>query len=107
MPRGARKCAVARGAIMAITGDRYVGEFEGHTIELVRNNWVHVLTLLIDGAEVARASCHVPRRITLSGTLNHGGRGHDVVAKSVPRYFFWATDTVEVDGNELPLTKTK
>jgi hypothetical protein len=92
---------------MAITGDRYVGEFEGHTIELVRNNWIHVLSLRIDGVIVARASCHFPRSITLSSRLESDGRQHDVVAKSIPRYFFWATDTIEVDGIELLLTKTK
>ncbi len=41
---------------MAITGDRYVGKYEGHGIELVRNNWDKTLKLLIDGKEVASES---------------------------------------------------
>ena len=92
---------------MALTGDRYVGEFEGHTIELVRNNWVHALRLLIDGVQVAWTLCHFPRSITLRGTIDDGGRRHEVIAKSVPRYFFWADDSIEVDGQTLPVTKTK
>jgi hypothetical protein len=71
---------------MAITGDRYVGTYEGHIIELIRNNWVKTLTLLIDGNEVAGDSCMLPGRITLSGALEHNGARHTVVAKSVLRY---------------------
>lgn len=92
---------------MALTGDRYVAEFEGHTIELVRNNWVHSLSHWIDGVEVAKQSCHFPRRILLTGTLDCPGRSFEVVARSVPRCFFWADDTIEVDGESLPLTRTK
>jgi hypothetical protein len=92
---------------MAITGDRYVGTYYGHTIELIRNNWVKTLKLLIDGQEVASKSCMLPGRITLTGTLEHNGVQHAVVARSVPRYLLWTKDTIEIDGNELPLTKTK
>jgi hypothetical protein len=91
---------------MALTGDRYVGTYEGHTIDLVRNNWVKTLTLLIDGKAVASESCLWPGRITLSDALEHSDARHAVVAKSVPRYLLWTTDTVEVDGKELALTKT-
>ena len=34
---------------MGITGDRYEGTFDGHKIELVRNNWNKTRNLLIDG----------------------------------------------------------
>ena len=92
---------------MALTGDRYVGSYEGHTIELIRNNWVKTLSLWIDGRKVARASCMLPWRIALTGTLVHDGVPHAVVARSVPRRLLWATDTVEVDGNTLSLTTTE
>lgn len=92
---------------MAITGDRYVGSFAGHTIELVRDNWVKTLALLIDGREVARASRVWPRDITLEGTLQHDGTTHTVVARSLVRSFFWADDAIEVDGQPLSVTKTK
>jgi hypothetical protein len=92
---------------MAITGDRYVGTYEGHPIELIRNNWNKTLKLLIDGNEVASESCLLPGRIVLTATLEHNGVRHAVVAKSVPRYLLWTTDTIEIDGNELALTKTK
>ena len=90
---------------MALTGDRYVGTYAGHTIELVRDNWVKTLTLRIDGRAVARASCLLPGRITLTGTLEHDGRTHAVFARSVPRKVLWTTDTIEVDGEELPVVK--
>ena len=92
---------------MALTGDRWVGTFEGHTIELVRNNWNKTLRLLIDGKKVASASCMFPRRITLTGAVEHGGVQHAVVAKSVPHRLLWAKDTIEVDGQPLTLTKTR
>jgi hypothetical protein len=91
---------------MALTGDRFVGTYEGQAIALVRNNWVKTLTLLIDGKAVASESCMLPGRITLTGVLEHGGARHAVVAKSVPHYLLWTTDTVEVDGKGLALTKT-
>jgi hypothetical protein len=92
---------------MALTGDRYVGTFEGHTIELVRNNWNKTLRLLIDGQEVASESCMLPHRITLTGAVEHGGVQHAVVAHSVPDHLLWTKATVEVDGQPLSLTKTE
>ena len=91
---------------MALTGDRYVGMYQGHTIELIRNNWVKTLSLWIDGKRVACRMCIWPWRTTLTGTLEHDGIAHAVVARSVPRHILWTTDTVEVDGEALPLTKT-
>jgi hypothetical protein len=91
---------------MAITGDRHVGTYEGHTLELIRNNWVKTLVLLIDGEEVARGSCMLPGRLTLTGALEHNGARHEVVARSVPWRLLWTKDTIEVDGKALPLTKT-
>ena len=95
------------GASMAITGDRYIGTYEGHTIELVRNNWVKQLALVIDGQQVANASHIWPRDIVLHGTIEHADGTCPVVAKSLVRAFFWTDDTIEVAGQPLPLTKTK
>jgi hypothetical protein len=89
---------------MAIIGDRYVGTYEGHTIELVRNNWNKPLKLLIDGREAASESCMLPGRITLAGTLEHLGAPRAAIARSVSRRLLWTVDTVEVDGKELVLT---
>ena len=91
---------------MAIRGDRYTGTYAGRTIELVRNNWNKTLTLLIDGQEVARESCALPHDITLTGAFDHEGTRHTVVAKSVS-HFPSTTDTIEVDGAALRLTKAK
>ncbi len=92
---------------MALTGDRFVGTFEGHTIELIRNNWNKTLRLLIDGKEVASESCMLPRHITLTGAVEHGGVQHAVVAQSAPDHLLWTKATLEVDGQPLTLTKSK
>src|SRR5258708_30467936 len=69
-------------ACMAITGDRYVGTYEGHTIELIRNNWDKTLSLLIDGNKVATESRLLPHDITLTSSFEHNGVQHTVVAKA-------------------------
>jgi uncharacterized protein YndB with AHSA1/START domain len=56
---------------------------------------------------IHKSTLNKSMRITLVGTLEHDGVRHEVVAKSVPRRFFWTTDTMEVDGSELPMAKTK
>ena len=91
---------------MALTGDRYVGTYEGHAIELVRNKWFKTLSLWIDGKRVALELYIWPWPTTLTGTLEHNGRRHTVVARSIPHRVLWTTDTVEVDGAALALTKT-
>ena len=91
---------------MALTGDRYVGLYKGHTVELIRNNWVKTLSLLIDGKQVASAMFIWPWQTTLTGTLEHEGVAHTLVARTVPYNILWTTDTVEVDGEAFALTKT-
>jgi hypothetical protein len=91
--------------IMALTGDRYVGTYKGHAVELVRNKWFKTLSLWIDGKRVALELCIWPWPTTLTGTLDHDGGVHTVVARSVPRHILWTTDTIEVDGETLALTK--
>ena len=91
---------------MAITGDRYIGTYEGHSIELVRNNWDKTLKLLIDGEEVASESRILPHDINLTSSFEHEGVRHTVTAKAVS-HFLSAEDSIEVDGKALPLTKMK
>ena len=89
---------------MSVTGDRYVGTFEGHSIEFVRNNWDKTLKLLIDGEVVASNSRILPHDSTLTGELEHNGVRHTVTARAVV-HFPTSEDTVEVDGEALRLTK--
>ena len=91
---------------MALMGDRYVGTYEGHTIELIRDNLNKTLALHIDGRQVASESRILPHSITLTGTFEHDGLEHTVVAHSTI-HFPSADDKVEVDGKPLPITKTK
>jgi hypothetical protein len=89
---------------MGLFGDRYVGEYQGHTVELLRNNWNKTLKLLIDGEEAASTSCELPLSRTLTGSLEHDGVRCDVVARSVPHYLVFSKETIAVDGREVPLT---
>lgn len=91
---------------MSITGDRFVGDFEGRTIELVRNNWNKTLKLLIDGETVAQESRILPHDILLTAEFEHNGVRHAVVAKSLA-HFLSTDDAVEIDGKPLPLTKSE
>jgi hypothetical protein len=90
---------------MAITRDHYTGMVEGHTIELIRNNWVKTLKLFIDGEVVDRSTCHLPCTIILKGVIEENGRRDEVVAKSIPVKLLWMKDTIEVNGEEIPLQK--
>jgi hypothetical protein len=91
---------------MALTGDRYLGMYKGHTVELIRNKWFKTLSLRIDGKRMALELYIWPWPTTLIGTLEHDGGTHAIVARSIPRYVLWTTDTVEVDGEALALKKT-
>lgn len=86
---------------MGLFGDRYAGTYEGHVIELIRNNWDKTLKLLIDGEVVDGSLRHFPRTITLTGAVEHNGVKHTVVARSTPHYFIFTRDIIEIDGNPL------
>ena len=96
---------------MGITGDRYEGDFEGHRIELVRDNLSKTLALVIDGSRVAWESRVLPHDITLKGEFEHKGAKHSVVAHSNVKKILGlpldADDGIEIDGKPLPLRKTK
>ena len=91
---------------MALTGDHIIGEYEGHTIELVRDNWVKMLTLMIDGQKVASESIALPHNVTLHATLVHQGVEHQVTAKSQIDRMIFTKDSIEVDGIALEVRKT-
>jgi len=96
---------------MGFMGDRYEGEFEGHKIELVRDNLQKTLALVIDGTKVAWESRILPHDITLNGEFDHNGVKHAVVAHSTVKKILGlpldADDGIEIDGKALPLRKTK
>lgn len=89
---------------MGIMGDRYCGTYEGHTVELVRDNLVKKLKLVIDGVEVAHEDRGVPHNITLTATLEHAGVSHRVVARSIVKGLS-THDSIEIDGAPLSLAK--
>jgi hypothetical protein len=96
---------------MAITGDRYVGDFEGHVIELVRNNWTKVFSLVVDGQVVAKERCDLPHNIELRFAFEMSGEAHELIGfshvKKVLGLPLDADDGVLIDGRVLPLVKVK
>ena len=96
---------------MAISGDRYQGTFDGHKIELVRNNLDKTLNLVIDGTVVASEHRWLPKDITLHAEFEHNGAKHSVVAhqhlKPILGLPIATDDSIEIDGKALPLTKVK
>ena len=97
---------------MAITGDRYVGNYEGHAIELIRENLVKKVTLVIDGREVAMQSVAIPTKYDLRAEFEHAGKTHTVFAHSEFKKFLGIVPydhdvVIEVDANPIGLTKVK
>jgi hypothetical protein len=99
-----------------MTGDRYVGEFDGHEIALVRDNWKKTLDLYVDGAKAASESRVLPHDITLHATfVGRSGATHTVVAKAIVhgidlgimKLGVTADDSIEVDGAVIPVQKTQ
>jgi hypothetical protein len=91
---------------VGITKDRYNATYEGHTIEVISNNWDKTLNLWIDGNKVASESRLLPHDITLTKTFEYDGVPHAVVVKSVV-HFPSTTVTLEIDGKGIILTKTE
>jgi len=89
---------------MGIMGERYCGTYEGHSVELVRDNLTKKLKLVIDGVEVAAEDRAVPHNITLTATLEHAGASHRVVARSIVKGLS-TRDSIEIDGAPLSLAK--
>jgi hypothetical protein len=58
---------------MGITGDHYRGDYAGHTIEFVLDNWLKTAALYIDGKRVGFAWRILPHDITLTATIEAGG----------------------------------
>ncbi len=96
---------------MGMTGDRYEGTFDGHKIELVRNNVNKTLNLLIDDNVVASEHRWLPKDITLHADFEHKGVKHAVVAHQQVKPLLGlpiaCDDSIEIDGKPLPLKKTK
>lgn len=85
-------------------GDGYRGTYQGHTIELVRDNLAKKLKLVIDGVEVASEPRAMQHDITLTATLVHDDVSHRVVARSIVGRS--TSGTVMVDGAPLTIAKT-
>jgi hypothetical protein len=87
--------------------ERYVAEYGGHTIELVRNALVKTMALRIDGKRAAWASCAFPRDIILAGVLKQNGAQHTVTAQSLVHLRSLSREaSIAVDGVIMPGTRT-
>ncbi len=88
---------------MGLMGDGYRGTYQGHTVELSRDNLGKRLKLVIDGVEVAGEPRTLQHDITLTATLVHEGVPHRVVARSVVGRR--TSGTVHIDGAPLTIAK--
>jgi hypothetical protein len=89
---------------MGLMGDGYRGTYQGHTIELIRDNLAKTLKLVIDGVEVASQPRATQHDITLTAALVHEGVSHRVVARSIVGRT--TSGTVMIDGAPLTIAKT-
>ena len=92
---------------MGIIIERYMAEYGGHTIELVRNALVKTLTVRIDGKRPAWASCAFPRDIILAGALEQNGAQRTVTAQSLVHLRSLSREaSIAVDGAIIPGART-
>lgn len=95
---------------MGPVGDRYRAQFEGHRLELVRDNVAKTLSLLVDGEVVDSRRRWWPRDLALHAELEVDGVVHRVEAhQHVVNVAGWPVstqDSIEVDGVPLTLTVT-
>ena len=96
---------------MALTGDRHVGHFRGHTVEMVLNNWDKTFSLVVDGQTVAKQSRLLPKDIELKFELVHEGATHALVARSTVKPILGLPlreeSSLEIDGQPFALKKVK
>jgi hypothetical protein len=92
-------------ALMGLFSTQWLGEFEGHKIEVVRKWGGHEFELQIDGKTVASASSMVNMgERKLEGTLEHGGRSIPVHAVGKQGAF---TEGATVAVGERPIEMKK
>lgn len=89
---------------MGMMGDGFRGKYQGHAIELIRDNLAKTLKLVIDGMVVASEPRTMQHDITLKATLVHEGVSHSVVARSIVGRT--TSGTVLIDGAPMTITKT-
>jgi hypothetical protein len=98
---------------MGLVTDRFVGTFEGLSIELVRTNLDKQIVILVDGKEVAHESVALPhtwdQAKEFTGT---DGRTHRIVAHSMLMKLwglipYESQYAIGVDGQSVPLTCTE
>ncbi len=99
-----RGSSASYDARMGLMGDGYRATYQGHTIELIRDNLTKTLKLVIDGVEVASQPRAMQHDITLTATLVHEGVSHRIVARSIVGRT--TSGTVMLDGAPLTIAKT-
>ncbi len=85
-------------------GEGFRGTYQGHKVELIRDNLRKKLALLIDGVEVASEPRTLQHDITLTATLVHEGVSHRVVARSIVGRT--TSGTIHIDGAPMTIAKT-
>jgi hypothetical protein len=99
---------------MGLMGDRFVGEFEGHRIELVRTNIDKKVVVTVDDYRIAEESVALPHSWEKEKEFSVGscGKKHKLSAHSTLKkiFGFLPVDNeykIEIDGQEVFLKKTE
>jgi hypothetical protein len=99
---------------MGLMQDRFEGQFEEHKVELVRTNIDKQVVLTVDGQTIATESVALPHEWEKHKEFEVGacGKKHTLFAHSTVKklFGFLPVDneyTIQIDGQEVVLTKTK
>jgi hypothetical protein len=92
---------------MGFLSTTWAGDYEGHSIAVVRKTGGHHFELVIDGKVVDSETSMVNMgRRHLEGKLHHGERELRVEAVGV-QGAFTESATVSVDGHSVPMKKVQ
>ena|SRR5579883_747978 len=97
---------------MALLGDRFVGKFGEHEVELVRTNIDKQVVIKVNGREIARESVALPHSWEQKKEFETpDGTKHALVAHSALKKMWGLIPydneySIEVDGKTVVLEKT-
>lgn len=97
---------------MSLMGDRYLGRFEDHQIEIVRTNLDKQVEIRVDGVAIATESVALPHSWEQQKQFSSAtcGKSHTLTAHGMLKKLFGvlpydSTYAIEVDGTPVALSK--
>jgi hypothetical protein len=94
---------------MGILGDRFVGNWREHKVELVRTNVDKQVVILVDGNEIATESVAIPHTWDQVKEFALGGASHKLHAHSALKKLWGLVPydneyAIEIDGEKVVLS---